>query len=156
MPTDLGYEFPPEWNGRPLHMGPNDRMLWFAWFPSVRRDVERMWFDVAVGPWPYIPPLTSIVDARMWARLNQKRIDAVLERAGDLVIVELRWDASSSAIGRLLMYRDLWLQDDPVRKPVKLWLVSNKLDPAWQATARSAGIEVLFVPMVAEVEVGGG
>lgn len=104
-----------------------------------------MWFDVAVGPWPYIPPKTPEDYARMWARLNQKRIDVVLDFGTFVAIVELRWDASASAIGRLMMYRDLLKDDDPFGKPVQLYLVTNKVDPLWAPTARSVGVQVIAV-----------
>jgi hypothetical protein len=142
MAIDWGEKYAPDWDGRPSHMSARDRPLWWAWWPTARRNAVAMWFDVAVGPLPYIPPKTPDDLARMWARLNRKRIDAVIQFPDWYEIVELRWDASASALGRLAMYRDLWLKEAGAPGPVHLRLVTNRVDEAWRATAAAMGITV--------------
>ncbi len=146
MPTDLGQPYPPTWQGYPPHMSTRDLLIWRNWFPGIARTVQHLFFDVGLGPGPVIPPRTPAPLAKMWTRLNQKRADVILERDADVVIVELRSMASASAIGRLLLYRQLYLQDPVLGPDIKTWLVTDIIDDPTRALAEEHGIEVTAVP----------
>ncbi len=145
MPTDLGVPFPPDWRGYPPHMSARDLVIWRQWYTTVARDVVHLYFDVGLGPGAVVPPRTEPALARMWVRLNQKRADVLLERVSDVVILELRASASASAVGRLLLYRRLYLQDAVLGADLKLWLVTDRIDDETRAVAEESGIQVWVV-----------
>jgi hypothetical protein len=146
MATDLGRPFPADWRGRPPHMSTNDRAIWTHFYPTIESQVQALYFDVALGPGPPIPPKTPPNLARMWTRLNQKRVDVVVDLMDRVAIIETRYNASSSAIGRLLMYKRLWLLDPPLPQPVETWIVTNAADPDWLPLATELGIKTFTVP----------
>lgn len=145
MPTDIGVPFPPDWRGYPPHMSQRDLLIWRTWYPGVARDAIALYFDVALGEGTYTPPKTPPDLARMWLRLNQKRADVVMQRASDIVIIELRASASASAIGRLLLYKKLYLQDPVLGTQLQLYLVTDRLDAPTQELAQESGILPIIV-----------
>jgi hypothetical protein len=74
---------------------------------------------------------------------TQKRIDVLIETQKSWKIVELRHNATASALGRLIMYRNLWKSDPPDDRPVELMLVTDKYDPDVEAAAKELGIEYI-------------
>lgn len=145
MPTLLGTAWTPEFNGRPTRMSPEDRELWLRWWPNIREGTERLYFDVGLGEGYPAPKDADDRGKYMWLRNTQKRADVVVERANEVWLVELRYAAQSSAIGRLQVYKLLWAQDDPIGKPLKLFLVTNYRDLDVEALASQLGIAYLIV-----------
>jgi len=147
MPTDLGPPFSPDWRGRPPHMSPNDAVLWTVWYPQHTQPTDAIYFDVAVSRTPWTPdPNVPEEMLRMWHRVNARRIDALIVQPDRIRLCELRWNASESAIGRLLVYLDLWTLDPPFPQPVELVLISNKVHDDWRPTAERLRITVIHLP----------
>ena len=48
-----------------------------------------------------------------WLRLTQKRIDVLAETVDSWIIIELRARATSSVLGRLMVYGKLWRDEQP-------------------------------------------
>jgi len=126
-------------------MSQRDLLIWRRWYTTIARDVVNLYFDVGLGPGPYVPPKTDKNLAAMWTRLNQKRADVVFEYLDRVIIVELRSHASASAIGRLLLYRVLYLQDPLLGSNVETWLVTDQIDDTTKAVAQAHQIKVTVV-----------
>lgn len=132
---------PQQFDRKPEHISPEDYLIWLRWFPKQRARVRRMWFDVGLGEGRPSPPGASIAEQFMWLRLTQKRADVIVEYDDAIEIVELREAAQSSAIGRLLMYAELWKKEAQIDKPLRLRLVTNVFDQDVALAAKAAGIE---------------
>ncbi len=137
----------PGFTGRPARMAPEDFEIWKRWFPTVREGTVRILFDVGVGEGRTIPANTEPAFEFMWLRNTQKRIDAVLEREDEFWIVELRFAAQTSAIGRVLTYKRLWDKDslkiDP--RPSVAFIVTNAEEPDVRETAEALGIRYVVI-----------
>lgn len=140
MPTTLGDKYHPQWAGYPPHMSREDYPLWINSKVSLLKDALSIYFDVGLGGQTEVPPGVAPSYALMWQRVTQKRIDVLVEATDSWRIIELRNEATSSAIGRLLLYRDMWLRDPPDSRPLKLYLVTNLPDPDVKTTAEALGI----------------
>lgn len=144
MSIYLGPDFPPTWNGYPTRMSEEDYRLWQRWYPAIRGQVLRMWFDVGLGKAKPIPEGTSAELAYMWQRNTQKRADVIIETILEIWLVELRYKAQPNAIGRLLLYLDLLEAENPWGKPIKPILVTDQEDPEVRSSAEKRGIQYLI------------
>ena len=72
--------------------------------------------------------------------LTSYRIDVTMRSKGTIWIVEVRPDASHSAIGSLIFYRFLYMLQFNPNEQVKMILCTNKYTPAIELTTRAAGI----------------
>lgn len=145
MPTTLGQRYPVYWGGYPPHMSPEDLVLWKTYRQNIETGAVSLYFDVGLGGQTDIPPGTSPEMAIMWLRNTQKRIDVLIETSQDWIITELRHNATSSAVGRLLQYRELWNEDPPDSKPVRLRLVTDMGDSDLQKLCERVGIEYIKI-----------
>lgn len=162
MPTVFFGRFDASFKGNPPRMSPGDFDIWQRWWPTVRDGTVTVIFDVGLGGGLPLDPTSRVgvhlvgdfdvfslarakvgSDERlafMHLRNTQKRADVITERDSEVWIVELRFNAQGSALGRLLMYRRLWLQDPVFDKPVVLYLITDREDPDVRASAEELGI----------------
>ncbi len=145
MPTTLGIRYNVSWTGYPAHMSPEDTEIWKRYKDKIADEVLLLYFDVGLGGQTEVPPDTSPEMAMMWLRNTQKRTDVVAETLDGWIIIELRENATASAIGRLLLYQELWKQDPPDNRPVTLRLVTNREDVDVKALSRIQGIAYIVV-----------
>lgn len=147
MSTILGDPHPLLSARRPTAMADEDWEIYKAWWPSVLDEVLQEWCNVRVGsgaPVTETPgDLPSLHEG--WVKNTQKRIDVVALTKSEVWIIELRHAASANAIGRLLMYRDLWAEDPIWVLPVKLYLVTNWEDQDVRRLAETLGIRYVVV-----------
>lgn len=162
MPTVFFGRFGSDFARRPDRMSPGDFEIWARWWPRVLGGALAVIFDVGLGDGLPLSPeteagriLSAPFDFRtlaaaprgspeklafMHLRNTQKRADVIIERDSEVWLVEMRFNAQASAIGRLQMYGRLWAQDPVWDKPVKLYLVTNLEDPDVKVTAELLGL----------------
>jgi hypothetical protein len=140
MPTTLGEPYQKTWEGYPPHMSAEDFGIWQRYKTDALKDINLMYFDVGLGGQTQVPPGTPTEYAIMWLRNTQKRADVVFDAFTEWRIIELRHNATGAALGRLLMYKDLFLLDPPDNRPVKLYLISDRNDQDVKITAESVGV----------------
>lgn len=123
----LGPAFHPSTERRPTRMSSEDWEIWRRWFPQYRESTKLLYFDVGLGPGRPAPdPDINSPYRRAWLRNTQRRADVVMVREEEIWLVELRFLASPNAVGRLLVYANLWQKDPPFPDPLKLHLVTNE------------------------------
>lgn len=66
---------------------------------------------------------------RMWRALICKRADAIAELKDEVWIIEVSAYPGMRALGQMLTYQTLWLQDVKIDKPNKMILVADQVDP---------------------------
>lgn len=140
MPTTLGQPYPTSWQGYPPHMSDEDFKIWQRYKLSALKDIRSMYFDVGLGGQTEVPPGTPTEYATMWTRNTQKRIDVLLDAGNEWRLIELRAHATGAALGRLLMYKDMFDKEPPDARPVALYLITDQLDNDVKATAEAVGV----------------
>ncbi len=124
-------------------MSLEDRIIWNKARATLLDKATAVYYDVGLGGQTEVPPGTPPEQALMWQRVTQKRIDVVIETENFWKIIELRAAATASAIGRLLMYKDMWKGDPPDKKDVILYLVSDLQDGDVMRTA--SALEIIYL-----------
>lgn len=148
MATRLGRRYDVGWWGRPEGMPYGDWLVWQEWRSTGLAGALGMYFNVGLGEGGSIPSGTPEHLAAMWRYTTQKRADVVVVFADSVALVELRANASSSAVGRLLQYGMLWAQDPVVPGTVRLVLVTDHEDAELRALCDAVGVELNIVPAV--------
>jgi len=121
-------------------MSPEDLTIWRRWWPTVTQDAAALYFDVGLGLPDELPDTDDSAQLAGWIRNIQKRADVLIEKSKEVWLIELRFNAQSSAIGRLKLYERLLTDDNPFAKPIRLYLVTNKFDSEVRAVAESLNI----------------
>jgi hypothetical protein len=75
--------------------------------------------------------------------LSSLRIDATMETKNEIYVVEIRPDATASAIGNLILYRFLYKMEFQPTKTVKMMLITNLYSAAMELTTRA--IEIPYI-----------
>lgn len=145
MPTELGPPFPVDYPRVPTHMSTLDYSIWERYRRELPAGTHTLYFDVRLGGGRSPGDETDPKYVEFWMRNTQKRADVLAVAPSGIWIIELRDQAQSNAIGRLLLYGKLWLQDAALGGPVKLLLVTNVLDPDVRDLADAMGIEYKVV-----------
>lgn len=144
MPTLLGQSFSPSYLGRPARMSSEDFDIWQRWWPLARGNAREMYFDVGLGLPAELPPSEDAEQLLGWIRNTQKRADVLVLRPARVDVIELRFNATLNAIGRLQGYVVLLDDDNPFRLPIRGVLVSNRRDAevARMAELNGLGYEI--------------
>ena len=145
MPVTLKQRFDPAWEGTPPHISKEDHKIFKRARPRLFKDAVNVYYDVGLGEASEIKEEIKANYKKMWEALIQKRIDVLVETKEYWNIIELRTRASSTAVGRLLQYLNLWWKDPPDQKPVKLILVTDSPDPDLEGLVQMANIELIVV-----------
>jgi len=140
----MGNRYETTYDGWPEHMSTEDYEIWQRWRPVALPQALYLWFDVGLGEGGTVPAGADQNETRMWTFITQKRADTLIEYPSGIAIVELRHNTTANAIGRLLMYGELWKQDPKINKPLVLILVSNRIDADVEMIAKKTGI-ITFV-----------
>lgn len=151
MPTTLGKPFSVAWRGRPPHMLFPDIPLWYNWLAKYGQFIDNLYYDSLVGgPWL---PEGSAPDkfTSQWAYNISKRIDAVAELSDEVWIIEVATSPGLRAIGQLLCYWALWMEDPKIMKPEKLVLVCAAVDTDLLACAAKYGIVTYVMPIMDKI-----
>lgn len=147
MPYLLGERHAPDFRGRPTHMPPRDYALWLAWQPLVRSEVIAFYFDVNLGSGRQVPNAYTPELAAMWYKLTTKRADVIALTRTHAWLIELHDPAGATSLGRLALYRHLYLADPPFSLPLRSILVSSADDPDVAELAQQLGIEFHVVQL---------
>lgn len=145
MPTILGYRYPPTFDGYPPRMSAEDYQIWQRYWPQVKAAAQGIYFDVGLGLPDELPETDDAAQLLGWIRNTQKRCDVLIEREEAVHLVELRFNAQLNAIGRLQGYMLLITDDNPFRKPIIPFLVTNRPDSEVERLCRSQAITYLVV-----------
>ncbi|MBW2672732.1 MAG: hypothetical protein JRD89_04840 [Deltaproteobacteria bacterium] len=105
-------------------------------------------YEYDVRLFPEIKPLAPGADEeayKAWLLLKAKRIDAVAHTPDAIWILEVKDRLRPSAVGQLLVYRDLYDRQFHPLKPLRLGVVCGDDDPLVRPTCAEHGIKVWVV-----------
>lgn len=144
MPTELGPKYSIDWRGRPPHMLIQDVPVWYRFLEREGGRFVALYYDSFLGG----PALTPAEEAdpfkRMWRANTAKRTDAIAELDNEIWLIEVSDRPGMRAIGQMMVYQTLWLEDPKIDKLERLVIVSAAFDPDIAAAAGKLGILVFI------------
>jgi hypothetical protein len=147
MPTTLGPRFSVEWRGRPPHLLFPDIPVWYRWLDRYGEFINNLYYDCLVGG-PWFPEGAAPDKFELqYAYNTSKRIDAIAETDTEVWLIEIATAPGLRAVGQLMTYWALWLEDPKINKPEKLVLVCASVDTDLLACAAKYGIMIYVMPI---------
>ena len=145
MPLSLGPMFPITYRLSPPGLEVQEGILWLRFVERFGGNYDGFYFNVRIGEGA--PPPEGLVEPyiSMATQVSQKRIDAVGVKPDFWEIFEVRERASPGALGQIKMYESLWLADPPDARPVRLTLISDRVDYDVITAAKAQNIIVILV-----------
>jgi len=125
--TLLGRSFTPGWRGIPPGMSKRDNELWQRYLDQNEKNILRVYYNVRVGTGTAPPIGSGPEEGLFWILNTMLRIDAVVERANRVDLVEARPDAGRAAFGAAIMYRYFWEADPKIDKPVFTAILTDNI-----------------------------
>ena len=129
MPTILGRKYSTDWRGKPPHMLQVDIPVWYRFLEKFGGRFISLWYDSFLGAPVLLPEEENDPMKKMWRALTSKRSDAIAELDNEVWIIEVTDYIGMRALGQLLVYHSLWMEDPPIKKPEKLIVVATAVDP---------------------------
>jgi len=127
------------------HMLPDERAIWHRFIIPREAQFIRIIYDLHLGDGTIPPAGASEQIKKVIEATSKKRVDAIGETQKDITIFEVKQRGGMSALGQLLNYKQLYLKEYNPRKPVRLAVVCERLEPDILITLRSYGIEIYIV-----------
>lgn len=129
MPTILGRKYSTDWRGKPPHMLSPDIPVWYRFLEEWAPHFISLYYDCLLGGPDLDTDEKTDPIKRMWRALISKRADAIAELKNEVWIIEVSAYPGMRAMGQMLTYQALWLQDVKIDKPDRMILVANQIDP---------------------------
>ncbi|GAH67404.1 unnamed protein product [marine sediment metagenome] len=103
------------------HMLAEDTAVWSKYLASPLVPIKEVWYDVHVGKPVDVGEAASDMDRRIAAGLTRKRIDVVALVGGGFWVIEVKPRANMVALGQVLTYTRLFIQE--YAPPGEVWPV---------------------------------
>jgi hypothetical protein len=133
---------PNAWRGNYPHLSSEDAPIWTKYLSTRGATWDEYAYDVAVGGQECPPDVPDDTMRQAWRFCTAKRIDVLARRRGARAIIEVRYQAGVSAVGALLVYKQLLTEDSPSLDPTHLLLLTDSIAPDTARAAQQLGIEV--------------
>jgi len=144
--------YPPVWlpanfRGQYPHMSKRDGQVWEAFLRIHADRFDAFAYDVALGG--IVHDLPGFTDAdRLGYQYNTAlKIDAVGQTPEEFWIIEVRPEATVSAIGSALVYAMIAERDEVFDGPLVPTVLCNSMQVDCQWAAQQLGIQVIQVPV---------
>lgn len=110
------------------HMLAEDVEVWSRYLADPIVLIDEVWYDVHVGQGMSLPVGAGDIEWRVAAGVSRKRIDAVCRIGGGFWVVEIKPLASMLALGQVLSYTRLFLEEYQVTGEVWPVIVCDRAD----------------------------
>jgi len=127
------------------HMFPRDIAIWKRFIAKYGEEYDHFDYDIKVGEGGEPDPSWNEKIREMQETLSKKRIDVVGHKATKTEIIEVKPDASCSAIGQALAYAALYGKENPGAKHIIPVIVTSRKIPDMDYLCSQFGIR-LVVP----------
>jgi len=126
-------------------MLPREIIIFRNWLRMYETQYDRIEYNVRIGSgldpgptWPDYVRQSAIAN-------TQLRIDAVAYKGDAVTLIEVKDKAGASALGQLLTYEAVWLEDHPGSAPPALTLITNRLQNNLLPLLRKSNIHLDLV-----------
>ncbi len=127
------------------HMMPFEVPIWERFLADPPFQMVKISYDVHLGEGIPVNPDWPAWLVRVVRATSRKRADVVVETADAIWILELKVRASFSALGQLIGYGVLLLDEWQPRKPVHLAVVCERVAADMRPVLNEFGISVFVV-----------
>lgn len=125
------------------HMLAEDTAVWTRYLESPLVPIKELWYDVHVGA-PMEPTLAGdTLGAVIAAGISRKRIDVVAAVGGGFWVIEVKPVANMVALGQVISYSRLFVQDYAPRGEVWPVIVCDSADEDLVAQFDELGVAVV-------------
>lgn len=132
--------FPAEKLTRYPHMFPLDIAIWERFLEAHAADFDGFAYDVKVGTGTQPAGDVTANFARMQQELSRYRIDVVGVRGNRIEILEVKPDASASALGQVITYLVLYVKEHNIDLPVIGGIVTDRERPDMKTLTAEMGL----------------
>jgi len=107
-------------------------------------DYDRFGFSIRIGQSANPDPshLIGVQKSTIWS--NRKRIDLVCLAGSAVTLVEAKVRVEPSALGQILTYRQLWMQDNPDAQEPRLVVIGRYSDTDTIDALGAHGVDVFI------------
>jgi hypothetical protein len=137
--------FSPEILAKYPHMAPQDIPVWELFLREQGKDFTGFDYDVRVGTGTDPGEDYDASTRKDAILLTQKRIDAIGFKDNEIWIIEVKPQASISALGQILTYTDLFLAHKKPILPVRSVVVCSAIDPEVRDTFKKNNVTLIQV-----------
>lgn len=117
------------------------------WLNRYLHDYERIMFSVRVGVGQTPDPSHLIGVQRASVQSTRKRVDILAWRGGRVTLVEVKERVTHHALGQILAYQHLLLEEDPALDFEALVAIGRYSDVDTVRVLNAAGVTVLLYPV---------
>lgn len=110
------------------HMLAEDTAVWSKYLADPVIAIQEVWYDVHVGKGMLLPVGASDLDKRISSGVSRKRIDVVASVQGVLWVIEVKPRAGMMALGQVLSYLRLFIEEYRPRGEVRGVVVCDSVD----------------------------
>ncbi|MBA7532757.1 hypothetical protein ES705_24987 [subsurface metagenome] len=125
------------------HMLAEDTAVWSKYLAAPVHRIKEVWYDVHVGrPVSGVKPDDKL-GMRIASGITRKRIDVVARVGGGLWVVEIKPFAGMMALGQILSYTRLFIEEYRPEEEVRSVVVCDSLDPDLVDEFEDMGVVVI-------------
>ena len=136
VPFEKRYKYP--------HMGKEDTAIWERFIEQNPQAFPMVAYDVAVGTGSELDTVVNQKTGGDVNRLYQRKIDALGETPTEFILIEVKPNASTSAIGQVQGYVELFKRDYQPAKAVRAMILTDRLLPEMEFLTRTAGVTIMI------------
>ncbi len=127
------------------HLLPKEIAIWERFLAQYGNLFTSFDYDVHLGPGAELPEDTPEWVVRQSQAVSRDRVDVVGHTEGNIWIIEIKPRGGKGAVGQLIQYERLYLEELAPSKPVFKVLVCERLAPGIQETCQAQGISIYLV-----------
>jgi len=125
------------------HMLPHEAQIWDCYLAQYGLPEGEVDYDVHLGEGVAPDPAWSAWMVAMVRVLSTHRADVVVRRKNEVIIIEVKSIAGMGAVGQLVGYEALYLQQFGMDRPVRLVCVCERTEADMRAVFDYYKIEVI-------------
>lgn len=110
------------------HMLTEDTEVWSKYLAKPVLPIKEVWYDVHVGQAVLLPVGADSLDERIARGITRKRIDVVCRVDSSLWVVEIKPFASMLALGQVLSYTRMFIEEFRPTEDVASVIVCDAVD----------------------------
>lgn len=127
------------------HMSPTEEKLWDRYLRWSPHEFLRLAYDLHLGDHAPLDPTWPEWLVRLVKATSRKRVDVIGETADVVYIFEVKDRADMSALGQLLVYEALYIEEYRPTKPIKKVVITDRLGYSMARVFPEFDIEVIIV-----------
>ncbi len=127
------------------HMLPTEVKLWDRYIDRFGLPVGEVEYDLHLGEGVAVDPTWPDWMVRAAKTLSTHRVDVIVRRPGEVLIIELKVVAGMGSIGQLVGYEALYLKEYGLDLPVRLLCVCEVLEADMSVVFAYYEIEVVVL-----------